>query len=277
VKKEGLENHKPYNRVNQMTYQFHGIVLSLLIHIVCLSLLMHAYLLPKPENRAVNIQIMIVSEDFNNIEPVNQADKLPQLKPLKKGQPKPRSAEAVKAVMAVPLMEKPDRLHNPDTAGETSGPDKKTHVVKPLLMQPDDTEQKNDDRGAYLVHEAEGSAEGEDHERYEDEQSAEKHNLSIIKDKISARYVRENFNYINQIINKNISYPLIARKMSLEGRVIVSFVINTDGSVRDIKIEKGSAVSILDRNALETIKKCIPFPSPPVETEIVIPVNYKLY
>ncbi|OGW20041.1 MAG: hypothetical protein A2077_04645, partial [Nitrospirae bacterium GWC2_46_6] len=39
-----------------------------------------------------------------------------------------------------------------------------------------------------------------------------------------ARYLKEHFAYIRDLIMKSISYPRIARKMGWEGKVVVSFV-----------------------------------------------------
>ncbi|ODS33368.1 MAG: Gram-negative bacterial tonB protein [Candidatus Scalindua rubra] len=64
--------------------------------------------------------------------------------------------------------------------------------------------------------------------------------------------------------------------MSMEGNVIISFVVCLDGSVKDVKIEKSSGFSILDNNAEKAIRKASPFPPPPVGVKIVIPITYKL-
>ncbi|NOG83057.1 MAG: energy transducer TonB [Planctomycetes bacterium] len=90
------------------------------------------------------------------------------------------------------------------------------------------------------------------------------------------RYIKEHFDYINKIIRINISYPYKARKMSMEGDVIISFLVCLDGSVKGIKINKSSGFSTLDDNAEKAIRKASPFPPPPVEVKIVIPITYKL-
>ena len=90
------------------------------------------------------------------------------------------------------------------------------------------------------------------------------------------QYIKEHFDYINKIIRINISYPYKAQKMSMEGDVIISFIVCTDGSVKGIKINKSSGFQTLDINAKRAVKKASPFPPPPVEVKIVIPVTYKL-
>jgi protein TonB len=89
-------------------------------------------------------------------------------------------------------------------------------------------------------------------------------------------YIKAHFLYIKDDIQKNISYPRLARKMGWEGKVVVSFVICEDGTVINIKIVKSSGFALLDKNAVESIKKAVPFPSPPVRAELVVPVSYRL-
>jgi protein TonB len=87
----------------------------------------------------------------------------------------------------------------------------------------------------------------------------------------------KDFSYIKEIIKRNTVYPEIARKMVWEGKVIVSFFISSDGFVKDIKIRKSSGIEVLDRNAVETVKKASPFPRPPAAAQLTIPVSYKLH
>ncbi len=97
-----------------------------------------------------------------------------------------------------------------------------------------------------------------------------------VKQSIRNQYVRDHFESINNLIRLNIRYPYRARKLSIEGDVIISFVVCLDGSVKDVKIKKSSGFSILDNNARKAVRKASPFPPPPVEAKIVIPITYKL-
>jgi protein TonB len=90
------------------------------------------------------------------------------------------------------------------------------------------------------------------------------------------QYIKEHFDYINKIIRINISYPYKARKMSMEGDVIISFIVCLDGSVEGVKINKSSGFLTLDNNAEKAVRRASPFPPPPVEVKIVIPITYKL-
>ncbi|MEW6409180.1 MAG: energy transducer TonB [Nitrospirota bacterium] len=90
------------------------------------------------------------------------------------------------------------------------------------------------------------------------------------------KYLKEHFSYIRNMIQKNLSYPRIAREMGWIGKVTVSFIVCENGHVKDIKIVESSGVAILDKNAINTIKRVSPFPKPPVGAQIIIPVSYKL-
>jgi protein TonB len=91
------------------------------------------------------------------------------------------------------------------------------------------------------------------------------------------RYLKEHFVYIKDMVQKNITYPEVARNMGWEGKVIVSFVIASDGMVKNIRVVHSSGKEILDRNSVETIKNSSPFPKPPVEAQIIIPIQYSLH
>jgi periplasmic protein TonB len=95
-------------------------------------------------------------------------------------------------------------------------------------------------------------------------------------DKGQNKYLREHFSYIRDKILRNIRYPAMARRMGWEGKVLLSFVVVLDGSVKEIKISQGSGFEILDNNAVETVKETAPFPRPPAEAKLVIPITYRL-
>jgi len=90
-------------------------------------------------------------------------------------------------------------------------------------------------------------------------------------------YLKKNFFYIRDLIQKNITYPRVARQMGWQGKVTVSFLILNDGHISNIKIKQSSGKDILDNNAVETVKNASPFPPPPVRAEITVPVVYALH
>ncbi len=79
--------------------------------------------------------------------------------------------------------------------------------------------------------------------------------------------------YVRDRLQENLAYPLMAKRLQIEGTVVVRFIIEKDGSVKEetIKIVKSSGSKILDRQAIITVKNSIPF-KPPPEGRIVIEI-----
>ena len=92
----------------------------------------------------------------------------------------------------------------------------------------------------------------------------------------NSRYIKAHFSYIKDLIHKHLIYPAQAKKMGWEGKVIVSFIISSGGQARDIMLSKSSGHEILDDNALKAVRIAAPFPKPPVEAQIIVPVLYRL-
>ena len=61
-------------------------------------------------------------------------------------------------------------------------------------------------------------------------------------------------NALNKFIAQSIKYPVIAQESGIEGKVLVDFVINTDGSISNVKILKGVSTSI-NKEALRVVRK----------------------
>ena len=54
-------------------------------------------------------------------------------------------------------------------------------------------------------------------------------------------------------LTKNLKYPEVARKAKISGKVVVAFMVNTDGSVSDVRLIK-SVDPNLDREALRVVR-----------------------
>lgn len=96
------------------------------------------------------------------------------------------------------------------------------------------------------------------------------------KEEEKSRYLKAHFSYIRDRIQKNLTYPKIARERGWEGKVTVSFIVYESGYVEDVKVTESSGFDVLDKNAIETVKRASPFPRPPVRAELIIPISYKL-
>lgn len=84
------------------------------------------------------------------------------------------------------------------------------------------------------------------------------------------------FSFIRETIIKNIQYPERARRMGWEGKVLLSFVVLENGSVREVKVLNSSGFMILDENAKEAVLKATFSKKIPYRLVIVLPVEYKL-
>lgn len=96
------------------------------------------------------------------------------------------------------------------------------------------------------------------------------------QEKAQQRYLKEHFIYIRDLITKQLVYPPMARKMGWSGKTVVTFIITEDGTVHNIRVTESSGFTILDKNAVETVRTVAPFPRPPVRAEIVVPINFKM-
>lgn len=80
--------------------------------------------------------------------------------------------------------------------------------------------------------------------------------------------------------NKPPVYPAIARRRGYEGVVMLSAEVLIDGTVGNLKIKKSSGYKILDRSALETVRKWKFEPGRemgyPVTMYVEVPVRFVL-
>lgn len=85
---------------------------------------------------------------------------------------------------------------------------------------------------------------------------------------------------LQRYISKNFVYPIEAIELGEQGKVFISFVIEKDGSVSNIKIDRGVCES-LDNEALRLIRNMPPW-SPGetngliVRTRVRLPINFTL-
>ncbi|MBB3185896.1 energy transducer TonB [Microbacter margulisiae] len=85
---------------------------------------------------------------------------------------------------------------------------------------------------------------------------------------------------INAYLSSHIKYPVVAQENGIQGRVIVQFVVNQDGSIVDVTVVRGVDPS-LDKEAVRVIEgmpKWIPGKQggKPVRVKFTLPVNFKL-
>ena len=82
---------------------------------------------------------------------------------------------------------------------------------------------------------------------------------------------------IRSLLLQNLKYPANARRLKMQGEVRVSFLLNTDGSVENIKVIESSGFEILDEDAMKLIEKTASrFPKPTKSVRINAPLGYVL-
>jgi protein TonB len=84
----------------------------------------------------------------------------------------------------------------------------------------------------------------------------------------------------NEYLSKNLKYPTQARRMGVEGNVILVFVVNTDGSIQDVEVLRGIGGGC-DEEAIRVVSGA-PKWEPgkqrgrPVRTRMRLPIRFKL-
>lgn len=81
-------------------------------------------------------------------------------------------------------------------------------------------------------------------------------------------------------LTKNLRYPPQAQASRLQGKVVVSFIVGTDGKLSQVKVAK-SVHPQLDREALRVVRKMPPWKpgtegGKPCRSMVVVPVVFKL-
>lgn len=83
-----------------------------------------------------------------------------------------------------------------------------------------------------------------------------------------------------KFVSKNLKYPPQARRMGIEGKVFVHFVVDKDGSLVDIKIVRGIGAGC-DKEVMRIVKMS-PKWNPgkqrgnPVKVRMMLPITFKL-
>lgn len=84
-----------------------------------------------------------------------------------------------------------------------------------------------------------------------------------------------------KFIEENLQYPETAYKRRIEGRTICQFVVDTDGSLTDVKVLRSSGYTMLDKEALRVINS-MPRWNPaiqkgkPTRANYTVPISFQL-
>lgn len=85
---------------------------------------------------------------------------------------------------------------------------------------------------------------------------------------------------LKKYLNENVKYPVVAQENGVQGRVVIGFIVEKDGSITDVKVVKSVDPS-LDKEALRAVSN-MPRWTPgkqngqSVRVKYVVPVSFKL-
>lgn len=145
---------------------------------------------------------------------------------------------------------------------------KKPETVKNIKSKPKKTQKKENFKG---------------NKKADDKQNNNSNNninSNFISNDISVSNTPNNalFKEIKKAIQTNLIYPEIAKQNGYNGKVKLSFDIDSTRIPKNIKIIKSSSYSILDKNAIYTVKKAAKdFPEIDKKYNITININFNLF
>lgn len=96
-------------------------------------------------------------------------------------------------------------------------------------------------------------------------------------DAARARYLEQ----VKKLIEKRLDYPLMARKVGLQGVVLIRCQVTRDGSPVAVEVARASSHPLLDLAALRSVARVGRFPAVPAEVagevvDLTIPLRFSL-
>ena len=86
----------------------------------------------------------------------------------------------------------------------------------------------------------------------------------------------EDYNFIRDEILKKVRYPDQARRLGLEGRVLLSFVVLENGTVSEVRVVQSSDYRLLDEAAKEAVATTRVTKPLPCRVIVRLPITYRL-
>lgn len=174
-----------------------------------------------------------------------------------------------------------DNSRNDMVAISTTTPEKATRVLAAENVAEDDAEDKDDIEANGNV--AEHPKDIEDAElKTEVPQATATESDNVINFRVVERLPEYpgGMTAFMKWLNTHLKYPYTAQRNKKQGKVVVSFIINKDGSITDIKLVKGIDTN-LDREALRVMRMMPKWKAgedrgKPCRTLFCIPIIFKL-
>jgi protein TonB len=150
------------------------------------------------------------------------------------------------------LIEKPELISSPEPLMEENKPPEKVNDEPKVAYEDFNIVQETpavDETVAELF----GETESKKEEEFSSSPPAQKMPDEVIyaDPEVMPQYPG-GYTELNRFLFKNIKYPASATSQNIQGRVWCSFIVNKDGSVSDIRVEKGVYIS-LDQEAVRVL------------------------
>jgi protein TonB len=267
----------------------------LLVISLALSLLIHALLFssffllkPKPKEEKEKIITVSLDEDFKKeFKPqveekkiIQKNEALPQTKSLPKVEEKKivQQKETLPPPQPAPKPqpEKPKPIVKPESETpkqEAQKPQEKQNTQQPTQQNPPQTQSTQQTQPTVAqTPKTEPTPIDLSKGRPDQFKQPEK------KEEDIDGYLKELIRYLNQQARERDLYPPIAKRLKIEGQVIIRVTINEDGTIDEnsIKIVESSGYNVLDKGAIEILKKLQPYKKPPKRITVEIPIVFQI-
>jgi protein TonB len=261
---------------------FKAYSLSFLIH----SLLLFGFFLLTQKLVPSEKRLIEIDLSLENVQRQPSADLFQKAQPFPARQPQtqpvpqatiPPTKEEIKSSTAKQLKQEERLIQatSPPKPAEVKNGETQTSQVQTAPSSKEET------RGQTVEHSGQGErllqAKEISQKPASQGKEAEDQKLTNENKNVEERFLRERLSVISNIVQRHIDYPLIARKMGWEGKVLVSFVLEPNGDIKDLKVLKSSGYEVLDKEALDAIRRSYrDFPKPPVSVVVKLPINFRL-
>jgi TonB family protein len=217
------------------------------IHAALVGALMQSESLKPVSSKAQEVAMIDIVEPEPEAPKPAPAPPVKKIVPLqKKPEPEPKPKPVSKPKPVVKPQPKPEPLPKSEPAQE--------EVIKPISEPiPPKEEEKAEQEPSEAASEASAST-----HRYE----------------VSESYLGR----LRQKIQACLRYPMMARRLALEGETQLRFLIRSDGTITQLTLKHSSGHHSLDKQAMATVQNAAPFEAPPEgrELDIVLPVSFTL-
>jgi len=205
---------------------------------------------PAPAEIAVAEPVMPAPPNAETISPVEEVAPQPPVanRPKEKANPAPKAAPIAKA------RQKPEAAREAKSKPAPAKQAKLDAKAKPAKVAASAAGAKGKNKTDARRGDADGSKDG----RSTGKNKGAKQNSAGGNSSIT--------NYPGKIVSKlrrALRYPAAARSQGLRGEVQVSFTVSASGGVGGIRVVSSSGSPVLDKAAVETVRRAAPFPPIP--------------